>query len=316
MKPARILLLVVAIVAGGLAAFLATRGDAPQTQAEQVVVEAKTTMVLVATQNIGVGQRLTPELVTWQEWPESALRDEFITSAQVPDAPAQLDGTLARFEIFAGEPIYDSKLVRSDQGYLSAVLAKGKRGVSIPVSPESGAGGFIIPNDRVDVVQTRNTAAGEQSQTILENVKVLAIGKRLGERGATAGDADQQDPKSQVFQGATIATLELDPRQSETLIAAANGGQLSLVLRSVTDFSEKIDLNRRNDGSVRVIKFGAESTILPSSMQGAAPAADVVGQTAETAPVVTGPQIFTAQPANVQPDAAAPSSANGPTQLR
>ncbi len=316
MKPARILLLVVAIVAGGLAAYLATRGNAPQPPAEQVVVEAKTTMVLVATQNIGVGQRLTPDLVTWQQWPESALRNEFITSAQVPDAPAQLDGTLARFEIFAGEPIYDSKLVRSDQGYLSAVLAKGKRGVSIQVTPESGAGGFIVPNDRVDVVQTRNTAAGEQSQTILENVKVLAIGQRLGERGQTAGDADQQDPKSQVFQGATIATLELDPLQAETLLAAANSGQLSLALRSVTDFSEKIERKGRNDGSVRVIRYGTESTILPTDMPGAAPSvAPGVGQTAEAAPT-PGQSIFTAQPANVQPGASVPSSASEPVQLR
>ncbi|HHG90921.1 MAG TPA: Flp pilus assembly protein CpaB, partial [Devosia sp.] len=157
MKPARILLLAVALVAGGLAAFLATRGDSPapaQIQAEAPVVEEARRQVLVASAGIGVGQRLDETIVEWQDWPESMVREEYITSDIFPDADAQMVGTVARFEIFTGEPIRQSKLIRTDQGYLSAVIEQGMRAVSVGVSAESGAGGFIVPNDRVDVVQT------------------------------------------------------------------------------------------------------------------------------------------------------------------
>src|SRR3569832_470056 len=111
MRPARILLLLVAIIAGGLAAFLATRGSNPETVVQQVVVPSTQTKVLVAKQPIGVGERLTAAAVDWQDWPESAVRPEYITSAKTPDAPAKIAGAVARFEIFTGEPILDTKLV-------------------------------------------------------------------------------------------------------------------------------------------------------------------------------------------------------------
>src|SRR5438309_786214 len=133
MKPSRIVLLLIAIIAGGLAAFLATRGSAPVPEVEQVVSTqpAAGTQVLVATGPIGVGQRLNAGVVAWQPWPESAVRPEFITIAKSPDAATKIVGTVARFEIFAGEPINDAKLVHSDQGFLSAVLDPGMRGVSV-----------------------------------------------------------------------------------------------------------------------------------------------------------------------------------------
>ncbi len=186
MKPTRIVLLVIAVLAAGLAAYLATRGGgAPRTVQQVVEVEAPKTQILVAAEQIGVGQRITPKLVQWQDWPESAVRSEYVTISAVPDAPQQLTGTVARFQIFPGEPILESKLVHTNQGYLSAVLEKGMRAVSLPVSAESSAGGFIVPNDRVDIVQTLSSAAGVETHTVIENVKVLAIGQRLGEYDAS-----------------------------------------------------------------------------------------------------------------------------------
>src|SRR5690606_3625979 len=134
------------------------------------------------------------------------------------------------------EPIREAKLVHSDQGYLSAVITQGMRAVSIPVTPESASGGYIVPNDRVDVVLTRSGSA--YSETILANVRVLAIGKRLGEVGTAAGPADPQEPSSQVFEGSQVATLELSPTQSETILNATSAGRLALVLRSVVDFAQ------------------------------------------------------------------------------
>jgi pilus assembly protein CpaB len=165
MRPARIILVVVALVAGGLAALLVMRmGRAPSPQAEvvtQVVQEAKT-QVLVAKSAIGIGERLSADTVQWQEWPEGAIRPEYVTISAMPDAPAELTDAVARFEFFPGEPIREQKLVRADQGYLSAVLASGMRGVSVGVTAVSSAGGFVVPNDHVDVLLTTSTASGQQ----------------------------------------------------------------------------------------------------------------------------------------------------------
>ena len=271
MKPARIILLLIALVAGGLAAYLATRGQAPSPQLEiantQTVNESNT-QVLVAATPIGVGERLSATALRWQDWPEGALLPQYVTIESMPDALTELTGAVARFEIFSGEPIRSERLVRSEQGYLSAVLEKGMRGVSINVSTATGAGGFIVPNDRVDVVLTRNNGVGEMSETILSNVKILAIGLRLGEVGITGGQESAEDVAAKTFSSDTIATLELTPEQSERIINAEALGDLSLTLRSITDFTpDPITLateKKSNSTTVRLIRFGQETAVLPS----------------------------------------------------
>lgn len=264
MKPSRIVLLLVAIIAGGLAAYLATRGGNQPVQVvegpTQVVEEAKT-QVLVAMAPIGLGQRLSPTTVQWADWPEGAVRPGYITINELPDALDRLSGSVARFEMFPGDPILEAKLVRSEQGYLSAVLAKGKRGISIAVSAESASGGFIVPNDRVDVVLTRESDTGRISETILTNARVLAINARLGETGTTGSPDDPEATRAQVFEQA-IATLELDPLQGETVINASKVGTLSLALRSITDFVETSpQVRRASSQAVRMIRFGRESNV-------------------------------------------------------
>lgn len=270
MRPSRIVLLLVAILAGGLAAFLATRGDRPVqvVQGPEVIVEEAKAQILVAAAPIGVGQRLSPDTIEWQDWPEGAVRPEYVTISAMPDAITEMSGAVARFEFFPGEPIREQKLVRADQGYLSAVLAKGKRGVSIAVTADSASGGFIVPNDHVDVVLTRPSDTGQISETILHNVKVLAIGSRLGEVGTTGAPSDPEDPRAEVFADQAITTLELDPVQAETVINASRIGQLSLALRSIVDFTEAADEppRRASNQSVRVIKYGQESNVMAGGM--------------------------------------------------
>lgn len=266
MGVSRIILLVVALLAGGLAAFLAMRGTAPTrvvVEGPTQVIEEQKAKVLVAKTPIGVGQRITAESIEWQEWPEFAVRAEYISEATLPDAPTKMLDAVARFEFFPGEPILEKKLVHSDQGYLSAVLPKGMRGVSVPVSADAAAGGFVLPNDRVDVVMSR----GGISQTILANVKVLAIGTRLGEAGTTGEQADPENPKADVFQGGTIATLELTPAQGELIINAAKIGALSVVLRSIADFIPSPGDSVRNETSraIRMIRFGVGTDVMPAS---------------------------------------------------
>jgi len=261
MRASRIILLLVALLAGGLAAyfFVATTNTPPQ----QVMVEGPTQVIqerkariLVARTQIGVGQRLSEATIEWQDWPELAVRPEYITDAALPDALTQMDGAVARFEFFPGEPIMQVKLVHSDQGYLSAVLPKGMRAIPVQVSAASASGGYILPNDRVDVVLSSAGASGSISRTILENVKVLAIGTRLGEAGTTGAQADPEDPSANVFAD-TIAVLELNPVQGETVINSTRLGTLSLVLRSIADYAQTVETERKNSVNrpIRMIRF-------------------------------------------------------------
>lgn len=282
MKPARIILLLVAIVAGGLAAFLVTRGGpAPTTQVvtNEVIQQEAKTQILVAKGQIGMGERLTAATVAWQDWPEGAIRHEYVTITAMPDAPSVLTGAVARFEFFPGEPIREQKLVRAEQGYLSAVLSKGMRGVSVPVDASSSAGGYIVPNDHVDVLLSHATEQGQVSEVVLSNVRVLAIGNRLGEVGASGGAADadaEAGPQAQVFVDNSIATLELTPGQAETLVNAVSRGTLSLSLRSITDFGDTTVASRdATTTSVRLIRFGQEQSVMSgvARQEGEQPAA-------------------------------------------
>ena len=123
---------------------------------------------------------------------------------------------------------------------MAAILPSGMRAVSTEISPETGAGGFILPNDRVDVILSRRpkeddktaTAPQPTSETILTNVRVLAIDQTVEEKNG-----------QRVVVGKT-ATLEIAPRQAETLTQSRQLGTLSLALRSLLDAS-KAETDRR-----------------------------------------------------------------------
>ncbi|MCF6328118.1 MAG: Flp pilus assembly protein CpaB [Devosiaceae bacterium] len=240
-KMSQVLLLALAIISGGMAAFFAMQQDPeliiePTTKVE-VIKEARV-QVLTARQEIGVGQRLSKATLVWEEWPIGSVRSDYITIEAAPDALTDMGDALARFEIFPGEPIREQKLVRASQGYLSAILNSGMRGVSVPIRPETASGGFINPSDQVDVILTRDTPLGLTSATILSNVKVLAIGARLGERGETGAPESEGDVSAQFFNENAIVTLELDTKGAEVIVGAVGLGKLSLVLRSMKDFAD------------------------------------------------------------------------------
>ena len=242
LKPTRLILVAVALLAGGLAAWLALGRQAepppaPVMEQAEPAPAAPMVDVLVAKAAIRVGTRLTPDLLEWQKWPEATVRAEYLTSAAAPDAMSQYAGSVARAELLAGEPIRPEKLGQAGAGYLSAILEPGKRAVAVPINPRSASGGFVMPNDRVDVVLT----TGQDSRTILEDVRVLAIDARLGSPDAQAANAN---PEESVLTGDALATLELDPPQAELLISASNG-QLSLVLRPTADTRAPEDAARR-----------------------------------------------------------------------
>lgn len=243
-------------------------GEAVATaSAEPTVPMAK---VLVAARDLAPGQRLTDADLEWKDWPAAEVNPAFITDGSVPvpqpvetegaeekadedkadgegavarvaraatelatgGAEADYFGSVVREPILAGEPIVARKIVRAgDSGYMAAYLEPGMRAMSIGVSVETAAGGFILPGDRVDVLVTvelaDNGEGGGQtryaSSTVLQNVKVLAVDQ------STRAEDDQQ-----AVVGAT-ATLELAPSDAEALALAKAAGTLSLVLRSYAD---------------------------------------------------------------------------------
>ncbi|HEV2627139.1 MAG TPA: Flp pilus assembly protein CpaB [Pseudolabrys sp.] len=259
MKAARLVVLVIALGAGGVAALLAGRSKAPDVK-PVAAVKPDTVEVLVAKSDIGLGQPVTPGEMQWQPWPASAATGNFIRKSDRPDALQKLSGEIARAPFVAGEPIREAKLVDAHgSGYMAAILPPGMRAVSTQISPETGAGGFILPNDRVDVILSKRDADktggsdGQSSETILTNVRVLAIDQNIAEKNG-----------QRVVVGKT-ATLELSPSQAETLTMGQRLGTLALSLRSIADASATdkpdTDTKTKSRGTVNVIRFGVGSTV-------------------------------------------------------
>src|SRR5215218_10930302 len=183
MKTARLLVLGVALAAGGIAALLAGRSDPPPPPPPAPVAQIDTVEILVARNDIGMGTVVSPNDIQWQVWPTAAASPTFLRKSDRPDAIKQLVGSIARSPLVAGEPVREAKLIRADgSGFMAAILPSGMRAISTEISPETGAGGFILPNDRVDVILTKreknannNGADVVNSEIVLSNVRVLAI---------------------------------------------------------------------------------------------------------------------------------------------
>ncbi|MEM8804404.1 MAG: Flp pilus assembly protein CpaB, partial [Pseudomonadota bacterium] len=160
----------------------------------KVVTKAaeQTVKVLVASRDIPMGDQVTEKGMQWQTWPRKASSAKYIVKSREPDAANKYAKAMARSGLVAGEPILKKKLIMPESGgFMAAILPKGMRAVSFKISPETGAGGFILPNDRVDVLLTRklqSTSSGSSSsetvhvtETVLTNVRMLAIDQTFRE---------------------------------------------------------------------------------------------------------------------------------------
>src|SRR6266849_670523 len=179
MYTARIGVLILALSAGGVAAYLA-RGSDNTSPPPEPVLQLQTVDVLVAKSDIGLGQSVNPENPQWQTWPAATASNHFIRRNERPEATKEVAGSIARAPFLAGEPIREPKLVKANgSGFMAAILPTGMRAISTEISPETGAGGFILPNDRVDVILSKREKNGPadviNSEIILSNVRVLAI---------------------------------------------------------------------------------------------------------------------------------------------
>ncbi len=200
---------------------------------QEIVNTVQTTDVLIAAKDILMGDKLGEGALIWKPWPKENLLPAMVTRDAKPDALTQMALARARLPFFKDEPIMDKKVVLPGAGgFMSAILPKGMRAISVAISARSSAGGFILPNDRVDVLLTKkhaDTATGAaivHTETVVQNVRVLAINQVY--RQAAEGD-----PVT-VEKGET-ATLELTGPESEVLAMVESSGELALSLRSIAE---------------------------------------------------------------------------------
>ena len=247
----RVVLLLVALAAGGIAAWLVFAAR-PQPAAATTIVEPAPKVplqeVLVASSDLLPAQALTQETLRWQAWPPSALNPVYITRSSRPDALNALAGSIVRNRISVGEPIREENLTPRHAGFLATFLPAGKRAMAVRTSAENTAGGFIKPNDRVDVLHSDGQA--HVSRTILRNVQVLAIDDLV--------DDTSKDGNNKANVIGKTATLELDPWQAEVLTAAQATGTLSLSLRSVADND---DYRQQDTRTIRIIRAGRSEIV-------------------------------------------------------
>ncbi len=232
MNAVRIAILVAAAIAAIAVAFFVRQAmTVPAAPAAVVVEQRPVTRILAARRDMMIGERASAGDFYWQTWPEEAMSPGYIVENQ-GQGIEDFAGSVVRAPIGEGEPITGRRLVQSgDAGFMAAVLAPGMRAVAVPISAERGAGGFILPNDRVDVIVSfeedvqgqRGSRRAYVARTIVENARVLAIDQAFG------GDNGSENVVGET------ATLELTPEQARTVSLAISRGDITLVLRSLLD---------------------------------------------------------------------------------
>jgi pilus assembly protein CpaB len=239
----KIVLLVGALLIAAVTAVMAknmfTGASAPEAQAGPVVPAGPE--VLVATRTLPIGTIIDAEAFRYQPWPEGLVQPAYYTRGEQGGDPQALIGTVVRNEISAGQPLTQGAIVRpGERGFLAAALGPGMRAVTVGVSATSGVAGFVFPGDRVDLVLTQEvTGSGDDdgpplraSETIVRNIRVLAVDQRLNAR---------DEAGNQVAQTVATVTFEATPKIAEKIAVAQTIGQLSLSLRSLADNNAELE---------------------------------------------------------------------------
>lgn len=211
--------------------------------------------VVVAVVDIELGSRINGQMLSTVDWPSGSV------PAGAFNELKDVQDRVAKVSVLRGEAILEGKLAPvGTQGGLSAVIAAGKRAMTVRVNDVVGVAGFALPGNYVDVMVNaqQDKAKGEEgkqiSKTVLEHVLVLAV----------AQEAGRDDTKPKVV---SAVTLELSLEDSEKLDLARSVGTLSLVLRNQVD-KAKVATN----GITKSQLFG-DKEILPVSVVATAPAA-------------------------------------------
>lgn len=242
MSPIRIIILLLALVAAGGAALLVSRMSQPQVVTEtltrdKTIVQTEQVSeikVLTAKRDFAIGEQIKADDLQWSVWPEKGVAEGQFTETAAPNAIEEITGAVVKMPIYKLEPVMSQRIVkRGEAGLLPVLMGADMRAVSVGISPESASGGFILPNDRVDLILTYEqqpsatnglSEARTLSKTILQNVRVLAIDQ------AYAPGAPEESTRI----GRT-ATLEVTPEEAELVALSQSKGQLSLALRPLSE---------------------------------------------------------------------------------
>ncbi len=285
MRIVTIILIVVALAVAGTVAYLVNNWM-QQTEAEankppEIIEEAKVE-VLVAATDLPVGKIIRSEDLRWQSWPEDSIGPDYIVrgvnegnNGDEPRASIDdVEGAAVRVEMVAGEPILSFKLFqRGDSGFLSGVLAPGMRAVTVSVNPETGAAGFVLPGDHVDIIVifdvldtddiTGDTTSRTVSETIMENIRVLATDQSVAARSKPGEEGGGSETLADL---SDTVTLEVTPNQAQAIAVADALGRIRLILRSAIegelaenrnryspDYAVSAFLGRRVPDSARIL---------------------------------------------------------------
>lgn len=267
MAASRLIILGVAVAAAAGAGYVAKNMMA--VPPPEIIVESGPQVpsialseVLVVSGDVPMGAPVGDQL-DWQSWPSSGVNEGFITREADPEALEKYKGAVARVAMYGGEPLRKSKLIGEGQSFMSSILPSGRRAIATQIAADTSAGGFILPNDYVDVIMTRRSDAALSSggfitETILKNIRVLAIDQAI-----------QEDEEGRRVKVGETATLELSPQQAEIItVAQQMADRLTLALRSVTDTQEKnleeadyLVTGNGKRGTVRLIRSGEVSEV-------------------------------------------------------
>lgn len=240
MRPIVIILIVVALGAAGLTAFLALRflSDLQQQQQQATPVEAVGGVedVLVAARDIGPGEIISDSDLRWEQWPTSVVDQRFtVRSAAGEDPMAPFRDAMTRRAVMLGEPVTAAMTIKKgDAGMTSAVLSPGMRSVTVEVSERSGAAGLILPGDHVDIFLItnardlagvpetvgRDTISRYAAEAIMRNVKVIAVNQLLSKEPGTGPGINSQ-----------TVTLEVSSEDAQKVMVANQLGSIVLSLR-------------------------------------------------------------------------------------
>ena len=204
------------------------------------------TRIVVASADIGQGTRLVAANLQLLDWPAGSVPPGAITDI------AQLENRISRADIGRGEPVLESKLAPpGTTGGLSAVVAAGKRAMTVRVNDVVGVAGFALPGNYVDILVNLESTALDNgarqpsiSKIVLERILVLAV----------AQESNRDDTKPRVV---NAVTLELAPDQVEKLDLARSIGSLSLVLRSLQDAGDQS--LPPSEGGMTLVRYGVTS---------------------------------------------------------
>ena len=222
---------------------------APTSQAEpQVIIQeaaVEYVSVLAIDADVSVGDRISEGIITEIEWPAEAVTPNLIKTEDQPDAKQEFINALARTPMVAGETLTREKVIMAgDSGIMAAILKPGMRAVTVRISVDTAAGGFIQPGDKVDIILRENFQVRRPqndtsartierdnifiAKTLFENVKVLAIDQTF-----TTG------PENGAAIPGSTATFELSQPDAELLQESTGYGDIFLTLRGVNGANYK-----------------------------------------------------------------------------